>query len=131
MKLRRQTAIGGGLLNLEPRYLIVPPEKETAAEALISSMSRLVATTAEAAPAQWLSSLQLVVEPRVATTAVYLVANTAQIDCAELGILADQGGAPFVENESDFNTDALFWKVRHVFGGRFIDYRGIVKLVVT
>jgi hypothetical protein len=131
VKLRRQTAIGGGLLNLEPRYLLVPPEKETAAEELISSTSRLIATTADAAPAQWISSLQLVVEPRIPSTAVYLVANSAQIDCAELGILSDQGGAPFVEDETDFNTDALFWKVRHVFGARFIDYRGICKIPVT
>lgn len=131
VKLRKQTALGGGLMNINPRILLVPVEKETAAEELISATSRLIATTTDASTPKWISSLQLAVEPRLPSTAVYLIGASDQIDTCELGILADQHGAPYVEEEPEFERDAMHWKVRHVFGARFIDYRGIVKIAVT
>src|SRR5690606_33606951 len=87
--LRKMTAVGGGLLSLVPRYLIVPAELETAAEILIASATvhrtaidsndsagtptretSIAATTPE-----WIARLTLVVEPRLGDDAFYLATS--------------------------------------------------------
>jgi ATP-dependent Clp endopeptidase proteolytic subunit ClpP len=126
--LRKQTALGGGLLSLVPRFLIVGADLETDAEILLASATRHIATGTEAAQPEWIGHLQLVVEPRLDDSAFYLAANTEQIDTVELGILDADGLAPTVEEEDTFDVDARRWKVRHVFGARFLDWRGMIKV---
>lgn len=130
--LRKQTALGGGYLSLVPRYLIVPAEKEQTAETLIAAATRSV-TTVDATIPQWISQLELVVEPRLAATAIYLAADSAQIDTCELGLLDENIGGPKVSEDrsEEFRRDVYAWKVRHVFGAKFLDWRGIVKQPVT
>ncbi len=77
---------------------------------------------------------KLVVEPRLAATGVFLAADNAQIDTFELGLLdEDYEGGPLVEEElpSEFRKDVRRWKVRHVFGAKVLDWRGMVRMVVT
>ena len=126
--LRKQTALGGGLLSLVPRFLIVAAEEETNAEILLASATRHIATGTEAVQPEWISKLELVVEPRLDNTAYYLAANSEQIDTCELGILDADGLGPMVEDEIEFEVDAKRWKVRHVFAARFLDWRGIVQV---
>lgn len=127
--MRKQTALGGGYLSLVPKFLIVPAEKEQAAEILLANASRKV--TSEKATAEWVASLQLVVEPRLASTGVFLAADPSQIDTCELGLLEENIDGPHIETEQKFDTDESRWKVRHAAGAKFLDYRGIVKMVVT
>ena len=127
--LRKQTALGGGHLSLVPRFLIVPAEKEQAAEVLLANASRRV--TVEKATAEWIANLELVVEPRLASTGVFLAADPAQIDTCELGLLEDNMSGPTIEEDQEFQRDEKLWKVRHVFGAKFLDWRGIVRMVVT
>ena len=126
--LRKQTALGGGLLSLVPRFLIVAAEEETYAEILLASATRHITSTTEAVQPEWISKLELVVEPRLDNTAYYLAAATDQIDTCELGILDADGLGPMVEDEIEFEVDAKRWKVRHVFAARFLDWRGMVKV---
>lgn len=128
--LRKQTALGGGYMALAPRFLIVPPEKEQTAENLLANAAR-PAAGADRTVAQWIASLELVVEPRVAATGVYLAAGTDQIDTFELGVLEENTGGPVIEEEREFKKDVMSWKVRHVFGAKALDWRGLVKMVVT
>jgi len=130
--LRKQTAVGGGYLSLVPRYLIVPVEKEMAAEALLAAATRSV-TTVDATTPQWIANLELVVEPRLAATAIYLAADSAQIDTCELGLLEENFGGPMIteDRSAEFRRDEFSWKVRHVIGAKFLDWRGIVKQPVT
>ena len=130
--LRKQTAKGGGLLNLQPRYLIVPVEHETAAEALVATSARAVASgTGNAVLPGWIGNLELVVEPRLASNAFYLAASSDQVDTLEVAGLQADGGRPVVEEESEFNRDAKAWKVRHVVAAAFTDWRGIVKVPLS
>ena len=130
--LRKQTALGGGFLSLVPRFLIIPAERETAAEMIVAAATRSVATTVDSAP-QWIANLEIVVEPRLANTAVYLATDSAQIDTCELGLLEENVGGPVIteDRSEEFRRDVFSWKVRHVIGAKFLDWRGIVKQPIT
>lgn len=129
--LRRQKAKGGGLLNLQPRYLIVPAELEMAAEQLLLASTRGLATGTEATmTAGWVGGLQLVVEPRLEPDAFYVAASPNQIDTLEVAGLQADRGVPQVEEQTEFDRDVKAWKVRHVVTAAFTDWRGIVKVPV-
>jgi phage head maturation protease len=137
--LRKQQALGGGYLALVPRTLLVPAEHEHAAELLLAAASRIIngtnTTTASAsvdavAPA-WISGLTLAVEPRLSANAAYLIADHSQVDHCEIGFLEENLNGPVVEEEKSFNVDEQRWKIRHVFGTKFLDWRGIVKMPIS
>jgi phage major head subunit gpT-like protein len=126
--LRRQVAVGGGILNLQPRFLLVSPEDEQAAEVLLAASAQRLNQGADSTlAAPWLASLTLVTESRLSGGAFYLLAASEQVDHFELAYLEGQTG-PTVEERDEFNADAHGYKVRHDFGGRFLDWRGIVKV---
>lgn len=126
--LRRQKAVGGGYLNLVPRFLVVGADLETEAEILLAQSTRHITQAREGTTPGWLSRLELVVEPRLDDSAFYVAASPDQIDTVEAGVLDADGGGPVIEEEDGFTVDARRWKVRHVFGARFLDWRGIVKV---
>jgi hypothetical protein len=137
--LRKQKALGGGFMSLAPRYLVVPAELETEAELVLAAATRHATrvtagstrTDRDAATPEWIANLELVVEPRLASTAFYVLADNASVDTAVLGLLSEDGGGPVVEEEREFQRDAMRWKVRHVHGAKFLDWRGAVKVPVT
>lgn len=129
--LRKQTAVGGGYMSLVPRFMIVPAELETSAEILLASATRVLTSTTEADTPQWIAQLALIVEPRLPTGALYLAADSAQIDTVELGLLSENIGGPFLEEEREFSRDVYRWKVRHVFGAKVLDWRGLVKVPIA
>ncbi|MFT3792124.1 MAG: Mu-like prophage major head subunit gpT family protein [Rudaea sp.] len=129
-KLRRQVNVGGGLLNLTPRTLIVAPERETEAEILVASSTTHTAIAgAEAATPAWLSALTVIAEPRLSDPDVfYLVADSEAIGTGEIAIVDD---SPSFEEIIEPRQDALSWKVRHAFAAGFTDFRGIVKATLS
>jgi len=138
--LRKQQALGnGGYLNLVPRFLIVPSESETLAEQILAAATRHVSGTestsarrVDSPTPEWISRLQLVVEPRLnATYGFYLAAGSDQIDTVELASLEADGGAPYLEEESEFDRDARAYKVRHTFVAKAIDWKGLVRVPAT
>lgn len=128
-KLRRQTGVAGELLNLAPKFLLVPPERETEAEILVASSTVSTSqASAQAAPG-WMASLVVVAEPRLTNTdTLYLVADNMAIDTGEVATLP---GSPQLITEDSFNHDARSWKVRHSFATALLDYRGFVRLTLT
>jgi phage major head subunit gpT-like protein len=129
--LRKQTAVGGGYLALTPRFLIVPPDHEDATERLISAAGRLVVDAAANVVTQWIGGLELVVEPRLASGAIYLAAGSDQIDTFELGLLGENEDGPTIIEDREFVIDIIRWKVRHVFGVKALDWRGLVKMPIS
>lgn len=129
--LRRQTALGGGAMNLPPRFLLVAPEHEQAAEVLLAAAARSLSQGSdnELTP-PWLANLQLVVEARLADSAVYLLTSPDTVDTLERAWLEADGG-PVVKEEDGFGTDTRDYKVRHVFAARWLDWRGAVKLPIS
>jgi hypothetical protein len=122
----RLSSSGGGYLSLVPRFWIVPAEHETAAEVILANSSRRM--TSEKSSAEWIASLELVVEPRLPTGAIYLAADSGQIDTIEMGALEENIGGPHMETEQGFDTDESRWKIRHTVGVKAIDHRGMVKI---
>jgi hypothetical protein len=129
--LRRQTAVGGGILNLTPRFLLVAPEFEQAAEALLAAASRGITTQADnkLTPA-WLAQLQLVVEARLTDAAFYLLTDPAQVDTVERAWLEADNG-PAIGHEDALRTDDRTYKIRFVHGNRWLDWRGAVKVPIS
>lgn len=97
---------------------------------LLAQYSIVKSTTSESATPQWISKLQLVTEARLPTNAFWLLASPTQIDTVELAYLEADGG-PVVEERAGFETDNHEWKIRHVFGARFFDWRGAVRIPTT
>lgn len=129
--LRKQKALGGGFMALVPKFLILPAELEQAAEMLLASSTRFVSSTQEANAPTWIGNLIPVVEPRLPANAFYLAADAGQIDHCELGLLDENFSGPTITEEQEFRKDNYSWKVKHVFGGKFLDWRGIVKVPVS
>lgn len=117
--MRRQTGIKGELIDVTPRFLLVPPELETAAEQALTEVQ--ATTTADANP---FSKLSLVVEPRLTSVEQwYVAADPARIDGLEYAYLEGAPG-PQIESKAGFEVDGVQIKVRLDFGAGWLDYRG-------
>lgn len=125
--MRKQTGLAGtSILNLTPKYLLVPAAKEQLA--LQYTSLNFVPTTA-AGQNVWAGLLTPIVEPRLdadSATAWYLVADPGQIDTIEFAYLEGQEGA-YYETRLGFNVDGIDMKVRHDFGRKVIDWRAFYK----
>ncbi|WNG25815.1 hypothetical protein F0U62_18680 [Cystobacter fuscus] len=129
LAMRRQKALGGGQLSLVPRFLIVPPELETDAEILLASATRHTTSTTESDRPEWMGRLTLVVENRLpAANGFYLAASSDQIDTVVMGRLDENEEGPVIEEEREFNRDAWRAKIRHVYGAKALDFRGLVRV---
>lgn len=119
LAMRRQTAPGGMLIDVTPRFVLVPPELETTAEQVLSEIA--ATKTEDANP---FSNLTLLVEPRLTDTGqFYIVADPATVDGLEFAYLEGAPG-PQLETKVGFEVDGILFKVRLDFGGGWIDYRG-------
>jgi phage major head subunit gpT-like protein len=128
-KLRRQVNVGGGVLNLTPRFLIVPPEREMEAEMLVAKSTVHRGPVADANPVAWVAGLTIIAEPRlVDLNTFYLVADQSAIGTGEVAIVDD---SPHIEEFDEPRRDVFSWKVRHAFAAGFVDFRGIVKGTIT
>jgi hypothetical protein len=119
LAMRKQTGLGGGLIDIQPFALAVPPDRETASEKLLTAVQ--AATTDEVNP---FAQLRLVVEPRFTNVnRWYLAANPASSDGLEFAYLSGAEG-PQVESQAGFRVDGVEIKVRLDFGAGFVDHRG-------
>lgn len=121
--MRRQVDQASHLVNLNPKYLVVPVELEMAGEQAIAEIA--APSAADVNP--FAGRLELVVEPRlVDPRAWYLAADPAVIVGLEYAYLEGQPG-PYIETRSGFDVDGVEIKVRHDFGAGWLDWRGIVR----
>ena len=123
--MKKQTGLDGQLLNIMPRFLIIGTERETEAEALVSSLV-IPATAAEGAPLGFARTLQVIAEPRLGALPYYLAASIGQVDVIELAYLQGQRGV-FLETRMGFDVDGMELKARLDFGVKAIDHRGLQK----
>ena len=125
---RLQTGPQGTILNLTPRYLIVPAALETTALQLVAPMN-LAVTAVTAGVPDWVRSIIVVVEPRLdanSTTRWYLAADPVDIDTIEYCFLEGQEGVYF-ETRQGFEVDGIEMKARMDFAAAAIDYRGLAS----
>lgn len=120
---RKQVGLSGDLVDLSPRYLVVPADLETVAEKLLADIA---AAKVEDVPAA-ARGLELVVEPRLTNaTAWYLAAAPGQIEGIEFSYLEGFEG-PYFETRNGFDVDGVEIKVRLDFGAAFTEHRSWTK----
>lgn len=124
---RLQTGPKGTILNLTPRYIMVPAALENTALQLITQ-SMVPAVYTNVIP-EWVRTLQPVVEPRLdasSTTTWYAAAEPSQIDTLEYCYLEGQNGV-YIETRNGFDVDGMEIKARLDFAAAAIDHRGLCK----
>lgn len=120
LAMRRQKKPGGSILRVGPKFLVVPPELETAGEKFIAEVS--AATTADTNT--FAGKLTVVVEAGLTSpTRWYLVGDPAQVPGLEYAYLAGAPG-PQVKTFEPHNQDGLLTRVILDFGAGFTDFRG-------
>lgn len=125
--MRLQTGINGAVLNIIPRFLIVPATLESHAESILAALARPDQSNPGVANAEFIRNLELVVDPRLdanSVTAWYLAGSSSQVDTVELAYLDGQHGL-YYEEQPGWNIDALEVKARLDFGTKAVDWRGL------
>jgi hypothetical protein len=122
--MRKQVGLKGRVLNLTPSFLIVGPDKEVEANKYTSAS--FVAAKASDINPNFNTSLEVVVEPRVAGNLWFLSAAPALVDTVEFSYLEGEQGL-YTEQRQGFEVDGLQIKARHVFAAKAIDWRGMWK----
>lgn len=148
-----RTDVGGEAIAIRAKYLVVPPALELTARQILTSSTKMWSDNA-AGPAPYPTAnvvgsmgLQLIVDPYIdildatsaGTTGWYLFADPADLGVLECAHLAGHerpeicmkasdkvtvGGGPINPMAGDFATDNVFYRVRTVFGGVTLDWRG-------
>ena len=125
--MRQQKGLDGEhFINVQPSFLVVPTALETKAEQQVST--NLQADSAGNIN-PFAGRLQVISEPRLdaaSGTAWYLWADPNMVDTVEFAFLQGEEG-PQVETEDGFDVDGTKIKVRHNFGVKAIDWRGMFR----
>lgn len=135
--MRLQRGLDGQtLINLAPRYMLVPASLETTAEQLFASITP--AQVSNVVPPSF-RSITPIPEPRLdagvtvdgvaysgSAAAWYLAADKAQIDTIEYCYLEGEEGV-HIETRSGFDVDGMEIKARLVFAAAAMDHRGLYK----
>jgi len=145
-------ANGEPIMN-RPKYLVVRPADEFTARQILTSATKMWTESAGGAATAYPTTnviaqygLQLIVDPYLAiyggadlATQWYLFADPKDIAAFEFAHLQGHerpeicmkdsdkvsvGGGAITPFSGDFATDNVFYRVRHVFGGTSLDWRG-------
>ncbi len=125
--MRKQTAPGGGVLNIAPKHIIVPTDLEAQAYTVVNSSS-IPGAESNSGIANPVNSLgEVLVEPRLdgSPDNFYLVGG-AENPCVEVAYLGGNE-TPYLEQQSGFSVDGVAYKVRLDVGVSAIDHRSISK----
>lgn len=126
-KIRLQKGLKGERLSLRMAHLLVPVKLRIAGEKFINQ--NIVAAKASDTNVFRTMGLGLVDDPRLDDSSLlqwYGVADKAQVDLIELVFLQDQIGPQFEEDE-DFRTGGLAFKVNEDVSAHVIDWRGFYR----
>jgi hypothetical protein len=128
--MRKQTGLGGELLNLAPAYLIAPAALEQTAYQLTSS-NYVPATTSAINEfrAGGRTALEPIIEPvldEVSATAWFLAASSSAVDTVEYCYL-DGAEGPVVTTKNGWEVDGIEVKCKLWFAAKAIDHRGLHK----
>lgn len=127
--MRKQKGMAGELLDVVPTILLTPTVQETDSEVLLRSTALPNANFSSGVHNPWANKLQPVSDPRLdaaSLTAWYLFADPNIYPVIEVAYLEGEQ-QPFIDDEIDFDSDALKIKVRHDFGAGVVDHVGGYK----
>ncbi len=115
------------ILNIEPRYLVVPAELETVARNVVQSEFDPIANTFQ--QINQFRNLLVVVEPLLDATSTsnwYVFADPRQVDTVEVTFLRGEE-TPRMTQFADPKTLALTHRIQQTFNAKAIDHRGMIK----
>ena len=122
VSIRKQKTLDkSDVLDLEPQYLIVGPDKETEAKKMLASQIR---PTKSGDVNVFADSLELIVESRISGNKWFVACGPNQIDTIELGYLSGLRG-PQISTKEGFEVDGIMIKCKHIVAAKAIDYRGL------
>jgi phage major head subunit gpT-like protein len=110
---------GQTIISATPRYLLVGPESETAAEKFLAN---IYATTTGDVNA-WAGKLSLLVEPRITDDRWMVFADPARLPCLQYGYLASAQGVQIQRAEA-WDTLGMKFRAWLDFGAGWLDWRG-------
>lgn len=113
---------GKTIIDAKPRYLIVSPDLETAAEKLLAS---IYATTSEDVAA-FAGKLIPVVEPRLTGAAWYLMADPARIASLQYAYLSAAQGVQ-IQRQEAWDTLGMKFRAWLDFGCGWLEWRGTYR----
>ena len=125
------------VLNLTPRFLLIPPELEFAAAQILTPVN--AQQTANVVP-EFIRSLTPIVESRLSLgvkkaddlginvngSATQWLLASDRVDTVVYATMTGQSG-PYVESEMGFDVDGMKIKCRHDFAAEAADFRGLYK----
>lgn len=121
------------ILNIIPRYVIVPVALSATVLELFGSLSYAAsnnnANVKNIYGPGGERPLTPIIEPQLdssSATAWYMAADPSQIDTVEISFLSGEE-SPVLENEWDFDKDCYKYKIRQTFGVKAIDWRGLFR----
>lgn len=125
-KMARQKNIGGKeSLNIQPAYLIVPPELEITAAQLINSV--VDPTKANATPNPFANRLSVVSDPELTAGKEFYLASAPGY-CPTIEVTYLNGvETPTMESAVQFDTLGIKWRIYQDVGVNLLDYRGLAK----
>jgi hypothetical protein len=125
------------ILNIQPRFLIVPAAISHTALQFVNSIADPGAggnvagnsNTLNIYGPQGMRNLQVIIEPQLDSSSAsvwYLAADSAQIDTVELTFLQGEE-SPVLESEWNIKNDTWLYKIRQTFAAKAIDFRGLYR----
>ena len=125
MMARQKNLKGKEALNVQPAFLIVPPELEVVAAQLINSV--VDPTKANATPNPFANKLTVVSDPELTNKEEwYLAAAPGILPTVEVTYL-NGNEAPTMESHISFKNLGIEWRIYLDFGVNLLDFRGILK----
>lgn len=114
---------GSTYLNLAPKYLVVGPDSETAADQLVATIT---AAKSSDVVAPFVRSLTIIVTPRITDYSWYLFADPKKAAVMQHAYLRGQKGI-YTDTRVGFEVDGVEYKGRVDFNAKAADYRGAYK----
>lgn len=119
-------------LNIQPRYIIIPPALKRVVQKLLLSDSDATAELNAGVVNTWKGALQMIFDAELGSafggsdTAWYLATDPNDVDTLEYAFL--QGlESPVLEQQPSFTTLGRMYRIYQAFGVAAIDYRGLQK----
>lgn len=110
---------GKTVIGVQPKYLIVGPESETAAEQILAA---IYAATKDDVNA-FSGKLQLVVEPRISGPEWFLMADPSRVPALQYAYLSATQGVQ-IQRQEAWTTLGLQYRAFLDFGTGWVDWRG-------
>ena len=123
LALRTRKGLDGKtVITVTPKFLVVGPELETAAEKLLTAIN--ATTTDDVNP--FAGKLTLAVEPRITDDQWFLFADPASVPVLEYSYLSSAPG-PQMSSREGWETLSVEYRVYLDFGAGAVDWRGAVR----